>query len=150
MTTQTRYRAPWKCPCDKIRYDDEAAALHAAELSERDFAVPFRAYKCPGYRCWHTASRGFSFAALRTRPRKFAYLVQTAGPLAYEWLAREVGGLDGDGRPTRKFRRMVRDFEVAGLVRRDGGRLFPADRAGLTRVCMVGWGTWLDERDGAP
>ena len=142
--TAARRPGPWKCGCDKLRWPTEAAAINAAGHAAHDYGVPIRAYKCPGHSCWHTASRGFHPAALRTRHRLIAWWAITR-PIDQAWLAREIGRVDGVGRPDRKFRRAVGDMARAGLITVEGGRLHAADPAGLLRVCAVGFDTWQDQ-----
>ena len=142
-------RKPWKCGCDKIRYDDEERALTAAALYARDFDTPgVRAYKCPGHACWHITSRGFHPSSLRSLHRLVAWWVQR-GPIDPGWLARELRRVDDLGRPDRKFRRATNNLTRAGLITVEAGRLHAADPAGLLRVCAVGWTEWSTEQAAA-
>jgi len=142
---QSAYVRPWRCRCDKIRYQDEAAATRVAQSDPDRYGPHFSVYRCPGATCWHITTRGFHPRSLRTRNRIAAYYLARHQAVARWQLVEEMSIDTPSGQ--RKLGEIIAAFERAGLIRAVSHDVWTAvDRDGLRRIVSVGWDYYQQER----
>jgi hypothetical protein len=140
---------PGRCGCAKNGYGSEERALAAAEKYGELYGPDFRVYKCPGSSSWHLRTRGFTPAALRSRPRIMAWHLTSRGATTPDFLLDALGlpPYSDDRGARRKIvqvRTILDVFAELGLVTADDPHppyVSVASREGLLRVMMTG----LDE-----
>jgi hypothetical protein len=141
---------PWRCGCNKIRYQAEEEARAVAERHPEIYGTDFHLYKCPGARPWHIATRGFHPRALKSRGRILAYHISARRIVDVNWVIEHELGLTPNSPPWRSAHRLVGDFAAWGLVRpveRPGTRTVEAaDEDGLLRVIQIGWEQYRADR----
>lgn len=137
------------CRCQKSRYRTEGMAVAAAAQAATDLNIRFTVYRCPGYRCWHKASRGFHPEALKSTTRLIAYYVSVRQVVDKDWLQDLLISTEPSDQKRLRYRQVLSRFLRQGLiyVDSDNPRLLRAGQeTALQRVIQIGFLGWRAEQ----